>query len=68
MKGPMLMCSFVVEMLNTKENPFLFVITPTTNIPWTLPAYFCDVHDTHKYLECKFAEFSGIEHSHRVAW
>ena len=30
---------FFFKKVNTKVNPFIFVTTPSTNIPWTLPEY-----------------------------
>ena len=36
---------FPFERINIEENPFLFVTTPATNIPWILHVYFGGVHD-----------------------
>ena len=64
MKGPMLICFFFFERINTEENPFLFVTTQATNIPRILPVYFGVVHDVQqKCKTCQLAELRCVEHS-----
>ena len=55
---------FFLEKINTKENPFLFVTTPATNISWILSAYFYGIHDApQRFTICQLSEFSGVEPS-----
>ena len=43
-------------MVNTKENPFLFATTPSSNNPWKFPAYFREVHDApERFKKCQLA-------------
>ena len=57
MKGPMFICFFFFEKINTS----LFVTTPATKIPWILPVHFGDHHDVpQRFKTCLLAEFSVL--------